>query len=142
MSSAILADVMIPGDVALAVMEAMQHGAQRPLFTGSRAFGVEREDSDWDFLVYGSAQLSEILKAEGWAEGASMGTEEEPSQFDSLRKGDLNLIVALYEEHYQRFARATELCVFLRGPADRNQRIAIFDAVVRLKSPSETGLLI
>lgn len=127
---------MIPGDVALGVMEAMQYGMSAPLFTGSRAFGVEQEGSDWDFLVLGTPANVRRMPEE-WVAGRSMGEEDDSSQFLSLRRGDLNLIVSLNETHYARFKLATELCTYLRGPAEKPKRIAVFAAIVLGRSPAE-----
>jgi hypothetical protein len=82
------------------------------ILTGSRAYGVSRELSDWDWLI--DSRMAPALGLPRPKSGESL----------NLRQGNINLIVCDYAFR-ERWMKAHRHCVIER-PQSKSRRIAIF----------------
>lgn len=113
-----------PADIAKLVCE-LQKIFGLVVFTGSRAIGHWRDDSDWDFVVSASELALDELPAK-YALSCTASLNGVPL-FSSLRSGEVNLIVdhSGEKDMLERWMVATDACVD-RGCKTRDERIAVF----------------
>lgn len=93
---------------------------------------VMHTDSDWLVFTLDWQRFIDAATAEGFEVAGSVpgdALEQRDSQFTSLRRGDVNLVVTTDTEFLRKFIAATEVCKrlnLLRKP----DRIALFQAVL------------
>ena len=103
------------------------------LFTGSRAMGVERPSSDWDFVVVGTEEdaIREAGSPQGSREGSAAMLMERFGGW-SVYLGRVNLIIAPSKEVFAAWAIATDWCCERsQGVTDKRVRTHVFDHFFR-----------
>ena len=99
----------------------------RSFITGSRAYGLPREDSDIDLVVWVSPVDLHALRAmaekeKGWQEHSKNGLKEAPSnggpEADSLRFGNLNLIAVTWKDAFKAWQKGTERLIARKSGRD------------------------
>lgn len=100
--------------------------------TGSQVIGGATGESDWDYVVYSNyyhQHLNELVQM-GWERPLSLGASHNrvDSSSISLRLGRLNVIFTASPVKFNMWKRATDIAKAY-APRDKEQRIALFDAV-------------
>lgn len=122
--------MMFPIDVQQ-TYETIQSRWRKVVFTGSRAIGCPRDDSDWDFVVEDAwpTDLSEFAESFDEGDDASLNrrqAEDGGPKFTSVRIGLVNLIVDHRPDSLGNWAAATDYCTEMRV-FDKEERIKVFD---------------
>ncbi len=95
--------------------------------TGSRAYGVPREDSDVDLVVYmDPSELSPLAKALG----VSVDDDTKGYPSINIKEGKLNLIVVSEPEEYDAWLSVTRK-LREKAPVTRAEAILAFQKVLR-----------
>ena len=110
-------------------------------FVGSRVTcNPPLEDTDEDILIYTEtiATLIHDCKLSGFIEGEVYFTPDSKttSQFISLKKGNINLIVTDNKDFYDKFLLATHVCKTL-NVMEKQHRITVFQAILYGKKIEE-----
>jgi hypothetical protein len=117
-----------------------------PLDEAKRALGVELiptgsrvicpqvclSSSDWDYLgcVVDLRGTAERLISNGWTTGTSLAeVDAGATEFISLRKQSVNLILTNCQQFFGRFQLATRVATKL-GLTNKGDRIALFQALL------------
>lgn len=119
------------------------------LLTGSSVICNPPPDTDIDYLfLVGEGAVGALesrLEKDGWEIGGSLpkgrtGHRDltEFDTFESYRKGKFNLLLTGNDEYFFRFGNATRLAKQL-NLLKKEDRIALFEAVVRDKYPEESN---
>lgn len=117
-----LAELDLPADeihdehCALMLLDGWPEEAQFP--TGSRIYGVPREDSDFDIVVRCDAERVPELVASGFREVFRSGAGA------CLRRGPQNAIVCFTGTEFERWREARQLCLDT-APIDRDTAVRI-----------------
>lgn len=108
--------------------------------TGSRLFCPDdaRDDSDWDVFLLATTATQQFMLRRNWkidtVSAFPSGNPRYPSRSISMRLStirrprSLNAVLFFSREAYRNFAAATEFCLSVGGPPDRDKRVAIFRA--------------
>lgn len=87
-----------------------------------------REDSDWDWYCRATTDDFTSLFNLGWICGGSF------HQSCSMKQENINLILFETDWGYTTFHAATLCAKVLRGPTDKPQRVAMYEAFKRMTS--------
>lgn len=103
--------------------------------TGSRVFGVPRDDSDVDMVVFleepAAAALTALADADtDTDESKPRSASEHGPASRSLRFGKLNLIVVTSRDWLEAWAAATAQCI-ARKPVTREQALPVFKGLFK-----------
>ena len=98
-------------DETIARQFLLKHG----VFTGSRAWGVEQDDSDWDYILTQTQlnKLKSLLDDEGilrYTDGSGDGGEEQGSSIFFQNRDRLYNIIIPYSDEYDSWVFATHTC--------------------------------
>lgn len=92
---------------------------RRAFITGSRAYGVPREDSDLDLVIYCDPETARAL----WA----LSQQQHP-ETKKLLLDNVNLVVTTEPEQYAAWERGTEALKSKPVPADRATAVEVMKA--------------
>ena len=99
----------------------------RAFITGSRAYGVPRDDSDLDLVIFASPATLGIIR--GLSDKVEMDLTDEPSnegpEAGSFRFGKLNLICVTWKKAFQIWRDGTDYLKSV-SPVTREQAVKEF----------------
>lgn len=99
----------------------------RPFLTGSRAYGIPTDKSDWDLVVRLSDEdfLELVQAARAAAPNVDQSSDYVGKSGRSLRVGPLNLLCCLNDAQYECWEEGTAILKD-RAPVTREQAIEVF----------------